>query len=75
MKIHKQYLTCYAAVDLRTLSDFYTIDYTGERHDPVVDPIQIGCANKEVIVLLAKDINRFNSLPLAAKKCQKFKEI
>ena len=74
-EVHKQYLIRYAAVDLGASSHFYPIDYTGEKHDHTADPIRVGCAKKEVMVSLAEDIIRFNSLPLTAKKCHKFKEI
>ena len=75
MEVHKQYLSCYTAVDSGASSHFYPIDYTGEEHGPTANPIHVSCANKAVMVSLSEDITKFNSLPLAAKKCHKFKEI
>ena len=56
-------------------SHFYPSDYTGDRHDPTAAPIRVGCANKAVMISLATDNIKFSNLPLAAKKCHKFKEI
>ena len=75
MKVHKYHRICYAAVDLGASCNFYSTDYTGKKNDPTANPICVGCAKKAVIVSLADDVIRFNSLPLAAKKCHKFKEI
>ena len=47
----------------------------GDKHDPTAVLIRVGCANKEVMTSLAIDIIKFSNLPLAAKKCHKFKEI
>ena len=63
MEVHKQHLICYTAVGLGASSNFYPIDYTGEKHNPIADLIRVGCANKEVMVSLAEDIIRCNSLP------------
>ena len=73
MEIHQQHQ--YAAIDSGASSHFYPIKYKGAQHDPTADPIRVGCANKAVMVSLAEDIIYFNKLPLAAKKCHKFKEI
>ena len=62
-------------MDSGASSSFYPSDYIGEKHDLTAAPIQVGCVNKEVMTSLATDIINFNNLPLAAKKCHKFKEI
>ena len=54
---------------------FYPENYKGERHDSPAATIRVGCANKGVMESLAEDIIYFDKLPLAAKKCRKFKEI
>ena len=74
MEVHDQRIW-YAAVDSGATSHFYPDDYVGAQHDPTADPIRIGCANKAIMQSLAEDIIHFNKLPLAAKKCHKFKEI
>ena len=75
LEVQQQHRIRYAAVDSGGSSHFYPIDYTGEQHDLTADPIRAGCANKAVMISLAEDIIHFNKLPLAAKKCHKFKEI
>ena len=75
IEVHKQHTIWYAVVDSGASSKFYPSDYVGEKHDPTVATIWVGCANKEVINSLATDIICFNNLPLAAKKCHKFEEI
>ena len=62
-------------MDSGASSSFYPSDYIGEKHDPTAAHIRVGCANKEVMTSLATDIIKFSNLPLAAKKCHKFKEI
>ena len=73
MEAHEQHK--YAAIDSGASGYFYPDNYKGERHDATAATIRIGCANKAVMVSLAEDIIYFNRLPLAAKKCHKFKEI
>ena len=75
MEVHQQYHIQYAAVNASTSSHLYPIDYTGKQHDSTTDSIRVGWANKAVMVSLAEDIIHFNKLPLATKKCHKFKEI
>ena len=75
MEVHQQHHIQYASINSGASSHFYPIKYTGGKHDPTTDPIRVGCANKEVMVSLAKDIICFNKIPLAAKKCHKFKGI
>ena len=75
MEVHQQHCIRYVAVNSGASSHFFPIAYTGERNDPTADPISVGRANKEVVVSLAEDIIHFNKLPLAAKKCHKFKDI
>ena len=75
MEVNQQHYIWYAAINSGASSHFYQNDYTGERHDPTADPICVGCANRTVMVSLAEDVIQFNKLPLAAKKCHKFKEI
>ena len=69
MEVHQQHQ--YAAIDSGASSYFYSSQYKGAQHDPTADPICVGCANKGVMVSLAKDIIYFNKLPLPVK----FKEI
>ena len=73
MEVHQQHQ--YAVINSSASSHFYPIKYKGKQDDPTADPIRVGCANKAVMVSLAEDIIYFNRLPLAAKKCHKFKEI
>ena len=75
MEVYEQHKVWYAAVDSGASSSFYPSDYIGEKHDLTGAPIQIGCANKEVMASLNTDIIKFNNLPLAANKFHKFKEI
>ena len=73
MEVHQQHQ--YAVINSSASSHFYPIKYKGKQDDPTADPIRVGCANKAVMVSLAEDIIYFNKLPLAVKKCQKFKGI
>ena len=75
MEVHQHHCIQYAAVNSGTSRHFYPINYTGEQHDPTAKPIRVSCANKAVMVSLAKDIIYSNTIPLAAKKRHKFKEI
>ena len=73
MEVHEKHE--YAAIDSGASGHFYPDNYEGVRHDPTAATIRVRCANKGVMKLLAKDIIYFDKLPLAAKKCYKFKEI
>ena len=73
MEVHQQHK--YAAINSGASGNFYPENYEGARHDSTADTIRVGCANKGVMESLAEDIIYFNKLPLATKKCHKFKEI
>ena len=73
MEVHEQYK--YAAIDSGASGNFYSENYEGEQHDTTADTIRVDCANKGVMKSLDEDVIYFNKLPLAAKKCHKFKEI
>ena len=72
MEVHEQHK--YVAIDSGASSHFYPNTYEGTRHDSTAATIRVGCANKGVMKSLAKDIIYFDKLPLAAKKCHKFKQ-
>ena len=73
MKVNGQHH--YVAMDSGASGNFYLENYEGIRHDSIAATICVGCANKGVMESLAEDIIYFDKLPLAAKKCHKFKEI
>ena len=73
MEVHQQHQ--YAAINSGASGNFYPENYEGARHDSTTDTIRVGCSNKGVMESLAEDTIYFNKLPLAAKKCHKFKEI
>ena len=75
VEVHKQHKVRDVAVDSGASSNFYCSDYIGEKYNTTAAPIRVGCANKEVMNSLATDIIKFNNLPIAAKKCHKFKKI
>ena len=73
MEVHQQHQ--YTAFNSGASSHLYSIKYLGEQHNSNADPIRVGCANRAVMVSLTEDVIYFNKLPLAVKKCHKFKEI
>ena len=62
-------------MDLGASRHFYPINYTGEQHDPIADPIRFNCAKQAVIVSRVKDIiylQNFLLSPRSATSLKKF---